>query len=326
MIFLDNFFSYFVDQDQAIVYNHIDEIPYGADVVGKAFYNCDFEAHREVIKNLLPKTKKLILMFVEIVDPKIVEFIQEFTDPRVVIIINAVADISVESAIAWFVCPNNFYNKSSGNQHVLPLVDKLTHSQHKLKYFDCLLGRQKYHRTQIENFYQASKHQDKIIFSYFKSESDLTAGIWDIDVSLIPNTATSIDEYNVPLSSILPVSIYNQSYYSIVAETTYSNTYNQYTEKIAKPIIAQRLFVAFSGKNYLANLRKLGFKTFGSIIDESYDNVDNLNTRLKLAWDQVEWLCNQDPVHVLKEIQPIVEHNYNHFNTTDWMSNIRAHF
>lgn len=328
MIYLDDFFPTFVPPGHAVFYNTIDEIPTGASIIGKAFYDGDHATHREVIQTLLPKTDKLILVFVEAVEEDFAKFIQELTDPKITVIINAVTNMptTAKSAIAWFMCPNNFYNMSSGNRWLLTLVDQLSHKQYKPKYFDCLLGREKYHRTQIEKFYNLSLHKDKILFSYFKQESNITDGIWDLDVTGIPSTATSIGEHDVPLSSILPVSIYNQSYYSVVAETTWFNSHNQYTEKLAKPIVARRLFVAFASQHYLANLKQLGFKTFDSIIDESYDAVADLDLRLQMAWSQVEWLCEQDPNKILEQIQPIVEHNYNHFINTDWMANIRAHF
>jgi hypothetical protein len=111
-----------------------------------------------------------------------------------------------------------------------------------------------------------------------------------------------------------------------VAETTAENSYNQYTEKVAKPIVAGRPFVAFAGQHYLANLRHLGFKTFESVIDESYDSIANLRERMQAAWYQVEWLCAQDPAHIYGELHDVLQHNHEHFLSTDWHSTIRKHF
>jgi len=88
-------------------------------------------------------------------------------------------------------------------------------------------------------------------------------------------------------------------------------------------MMARRLFVMFAGKGYLANLRKLGFRTFENIIDESYDNIDNDNERWQQAWNQVEWLNRQPQALVLEKIRPIVEHNFSVMMNTDWVGIFR---
>jgi hypothetical protein len=60
---------------------------------------------------------------------------------------------------------------------------------------------------------------------------------------------------------------------------------------------------------YLANLRKLGFKTFGDVIDESYDTETDALVRWQQAWDQVKWLSEQPQEQILERIRPTVEHN-----------------
>ena len=59
-------------------------------------------------------------------------------------------------------------------------------------------------------------------------------------------------------------------------------------------------------------LRELGFRTFGDILDESYDDCADTSTRLKLAFDQVEWLAQQDPKYILQATYDIRTHNYKH--------------
>jgi hypothetical protein len=116
----------------------------------------------------------------------------------------------------------------------------------------------------------------------------------------------------------VPLTVYNQTNYSIVAETNFENHYNFYTEKIVKPIMSKRLFVAVAGQHYLKNLRDFGFRTFDSIIDESYDNESDSHHRWTMAMDQVTWLCKQDPETVLTQVKDIVEHNYHVMFERDW--------
>jgi hypothetical protein len=76
--------------------------------------------------------------------------------------------------------------------------------------------------------------------------------------------------------------------------------------------------VIFSGRGFLQNLRSQGFKTFGHVIDESYDLVYNEHDRWSAAFEQVQKLCNMDQQEVFEKIAPIVEHNCSLLMNTDW--------
>jgi hypothetical protein len=89
------------------------------------------------------------------------------------------------------------------------------------------------------------------------------------------------------------VKYYKNTYFSLVNETHYHNNCPRFlTEKIYKPIAQKQPFVLTSTPHSLAALRQLGYKTFGDIIDESYDKETNDNKRLKLIANEVERLCN----------------------------------
>ena len=120
------------------------------------------------------------------------------------------------------------------------------------------------------------------------------------------------------LSVIVPIQIYNQTAYSIIAETHADNRYSFFTEKIFRPMLARRLFVMFSGWKYLENLRKLGFQTFDNVIDESYDQILNDIERWQAAFEQVKRLCNMNQTDVLIKISNVVEHNYNLLMNSNW--------
>ena len=122
----------------------------------------------------------------------------------------------------------------------------------------------------------------------------------------------SVNYYNeyVQSCSVVPVSVYNQTLYSIVAETSAENSVHMPTEKTAKPMLGRRLFVVFAGAGFLQHLKNLGFKTFSEIIDETYDQIENNKQRWTEAFNQVKFLCNQPYTEISKLITPIVEHNY----------------
>jgi hypothetical protein len=124
------------------------------------------------------------------------------------------------------------------------------------------------------------------------------------------------------LSQIIPTNIYNQTAYTVVAETNAFNHFNFYTEKIVKPILAERLFIVFAGRYYLNNLRSLGFRTFDGIIDESYDAVEDPQTRYALACEQLRYLCTVPQEEILDKIKPIAQHNQEVMLGTNWHGNM----
>jgi hypothetical protein len=116
----------------------------------------------------------------------------------------------------------------------------------------------------------------------------------------------------------MPLQVYNQTAYSIIAETDHDNTLSFFSEKTAKPFIARRLFVAFSGYRFLANLHALGFRTFDTVIDESYDQIFDDNERYTQAFEQAKRLCSMPVADTLEKIQDIVDHNHDLIMTRDW--------
>jgi hypothetical protein len=99
-----------------------------------------------------------------------------------------------------------------------------------------------------------------------------------------------------------------------------------YTEKTVKPILARRLFITLGNRYHLEGLRRLGFKTFHGIIDESYDSIEGTTDRHNAALEQLKWLCEQDQEDILKRCRDIVDHNYNLMYGNDWYNLFRQLF
>jgi hypothetical protein len=74
----------------------------------------------------------------------------------------------------------------------------------------------------------------------------------------------------------------------------------------------------FGGHYQLRNLRRLCFRTFDGIIDESYDEEPVLAERAKMICSQMKYLFEQDQQTILEQIKPIVDHNYQRMMETDW--------
>lgn len=228
----------------------------------------------------------------------------------------------------WIITTNYFYHASRPNL----LAEKLQPHVNKSKYFDILLGCQRTHRDFIHQHIVDNQLQDKVIMTYHRYWFDdlrKTDHIFETDgLEFFPeseyNHTVRVVSYfgcRMNLSQIVPFIIYNDSYYSIVAETNAVNGFNFYTEKVVKPVLAKRLFVAFAGQHYLKHFRELGFKTFDSVIDESYDDEPDQQRRWSKAIAQVDYLMSQDPVEIYSKISDIIEHNQQLMLSKKWHYN-----
>lgn len=72
---------------------------------------------------------------------------------------------------------------------------------------------------------------------------------------------------------------YTDSWFSLVTETIFDYPHTFRTEKIWKPILMAHPFVVAANRGYLRDLRRAGFRTFGHLIDERYDLIDNARDR-----------------------------------------------
>lgn len=199
----------------------------------------------------------------------------------------------------------------------------------KPKFFDALLGSPKPHRDFVSRSVRDHGLEEKFIIPYGGQWNDRSFYARDY---FIYEPGTEVIEKDSPgtcgyakyhgilchLSQIIPTEVFNNTAYSIVAETDFDNTLSFFSEKTAKPMIYRRLFVAFSGYKFLHNLRKLGFRTFGDVIDESYDDIKHNQQRLAAAFEQVKTLCAMDQRKVLDTIKPIIDHNHELIMQTDW--------
>lgn len=216
------------------------------------------------------------------------------------------------------------------------MTHKLSQVQHcttKPMYFDALLGTVKPHRDFLYNSIVNNNLQNQIIMTYQNQGPGKfgTTGVWESDIEPFDPAAvkgsTDTVQYQsqqIALCRILPINVYNQTAYSIVAETGTDNRYSFFTEKTVKPIMARRLFVMFAGRGFLQNLRLLGFQTFGDVVDESYDLVYNNHDRWSAAFEQVQRLCKMDQLEVFEKIKPVIEHNYNLLMNTNWTQHMLA--
>jgi hypothetical protein len=105
---------------------------------------------------------------------------------------------------------------------------------------------------------------------------------------------------------------YIDTYFSLVTETVVEQPWPFRTEKIAKPLAIGHPFIVATSPGYYRDLHRLGFQTFGHVIDESFDAIDNHQDRMDRIIDVVEDLCQQDLALFQKECYNVCKYNQQH--------------
>lgn len=199
------------------------------------------------------------------------------------------------------------------------------------KHFLCFMrNTQRFHRHFLLLFLRHENILDKCIVSAIRKIDKQYSK--DTQGEKLKHLTQYVDEMN----SLIPIEIdthgidnkmgfatlncyrkeeYLNSYFHIVTETSFEDDNLFFTEKISKPIIGLQPFIVFSNKGFLKKLKEFGFKTFDSIIDESYDNEPNAVERFLLITEEIKKLSKLsiEEVHNLYiSVLDICIYNRNH--------------
>jgi len=126
-----------------------------------------------------------------------------------------------------------------------------------------------------------------------------------------------VNETDHPMHSCW-LSLFNEcaeSLLYLVTETVATGRRHHLTEKTFKPIALGMPFVIVGTQGSLEYLRSYGFRTFGGIWDESYDQAEDSVRIERIAsllqsLDELPRSAKQD---LFEQAQQVVEHNWNHF-------------
>jgi hypothetical protein len=105
---------------------------------------------------------------------------------------------------------------------------------------------------------------------------------------------------------------YIDTYFSLVTETVVEQPWPFRTEKIAKPLMMGHPFIVATSPGYYQDLHRLGFKTFGHVIDESFDTIPNHQDRMDRIITIVNDLCQQNLDSFLEECYTVCKYNQQH--------------
>lgn len=162
------------------------------------------------------------------------------------------------------------------------------------------------------------------VTSYNVSPEYIDATIKTLDTLDHPLRIDHKDKESIPNHSMVLSAVPEcmESFVYIVTETCFWEKKKHLTEKIFKPVILRMPFMLVGCAHNLAYLKSYGFMTFDRWIDESYDDIEDPVLRLQAVVKELDSLCalgNEQLTDILHEMESVLEHNYNLFNSQEFL-------
>ena len=221
--------------------------------------------------------------------------------------IGEVASFNWTGGVSWFWW--YMYDKHLNNKF------KFTHNHYKKHDFLYLNKQPREHRTNLYNKLIEGNVLSNSVYSFL----GLTSPVRISKEYELP----WVDANNYPVYGMdqdITEQPYIDTVCSIVSETNDNDTDVFMTEKIWKPIMAQQVFVVHGNHLYLQKLREIGFKTFGSYFDESYDLENNKDKKI----DAIVSLCKDLKIvnwqDIYRQTIALRQHNYDTFFNKEKLS------
>ena len=228
------------------------------------------------------------------------------------------------------IMPNNFIKNKPFNNLIpnsyIPFKSK------QLRTIGCFVGRPMWNRIILISWlFDNFKEKCLLTCNYTASDSDKAyirldevnfyySDALEQVITFLKHTPMTLDlrydkllEYDACYKGLFNLlNYYDQIFLDLVTETyVMGNTFFP-TEKTTRPIVAKTPFIVMGPKNYLSNLRKMGFKTFNRWWNEDYDNYEGTRRVIeiqRLITNIMKW--PQERLHtVLLEMEETLEHNY----------------
>jgi hypothetical protein len=182
------------------------------------------------------------------------------------------------------------------------------------KYFLVYLGSFRIYRQKLCQ-YLLAHYPDKNWISYI----DVNKEIEDVNIK------EPLDVYAGKSNPKIPnLGLFLSSYFSIIYDTIFDETYEdgdyqnvKFTDKIYRSIRMFHPFLYLGQYKALDKLKELGFKTFGGILDESYDELEVPEDRYMAILKQIDFIMSKDKKELFDlvgGVEEILYHNYNHID------------
>jgi hypothetical protein len=214
-------------------------------------------------------------------------------------------------------CQNRLANRSNLYFHLMDLnfLEKFNPQMD----FLCLVGRSKHWRDKfidkltnnvdlsnsLTSYYgQCLGHQDLLAIDvpYERNNSKI-----EFEEKFYKPIRIADTNYHYNLSYFTRNELFYKTKFSVVVETEAELEEYHITEKTIKCLVLGHPFVVMGTPRYLKFLNTLGFKTYSTLFDESYDDILDINQRMQSVIDLINHLKNITfDIQALKQIQ---EHN-----------------
>lgn len=202
----------------------------------------------------------------------------------------------------------------------------------------CLMGVARSHRIALMKYLVANQLLESVRTNFnassgtYQTASLVDKSLTDLDLPTILNTVyshphrTNESCFNIPkhdnLGNLLSTNIqpyhdimltgnfelfYYKFFLDVVTETVFDYPHVFISEKLLRPLLFKKPFILFGAAGTLKYLHSFGFRTFGSVWDESYDNEPDAQLRFLK--------CCSIMQHVVKK--PIQELNVLHQHLLD---------
>lgn len=132
---------------------------------------------------------------------------------------------------------------------------------------------------------------------------------------------------NTPSTSSADFNIedYSNTDIEVVLETLFDDDRLHLTEKSLRPIACGQPFILAATHGSLEYLKSYGFKTFSSVIDESYDQIENPEKRLESIVLLMKKIANwsaDEKYYKINQLQKIADYNKQHFFSDNFFNRI----
>lgn len=163
----------------------------------------------------------------------------------------------------------------------------------------------------LSNFKSTRPYRKKFV-SYLKKNSNLLNEQKKYISSEVPRDINLTEVNHNKANTFVPlISTQKNSYLEIVLETNDGNGFTLLSDKIIKSIISKTPFIVIADPCYYKMLHNLGFRTFSSVIDESWANLDSSEEKWELILNTLNYIETVGYKNFYKRVEHILEHNFN---------------
>ena len=227
---------------------------------------------------------------------------------------------------------SNAYSTPWFRKSPLYMEQHIEHRYHKKSYiWNCLLGKNKAHRTKIWHHIVDNSHIYKTYFGHdslrsysnteFESAEHLNVLLrQDVRNNLLDtfgcDGTVDTDIGPIPFSHIIPTELYDATHFDLVSETVHNKFDIQepfITEKTAKPLATGRYFAWFGAENTVEYLQQYGFDFTDYYTD--YDKYSEEHVRLGMLTEHVNSITTESQV---EHIYNVTHKNRMHNKDVYW--------